>query len=149
ERQTALFSATLPPRIAKIADKHLRNPVRVLLAKEKTPAGTLPKVRQTAYMLTRAQKVAALGRVLDVEDPTLAVVFCRTRGEVDSLAESLAGRGYRVEALHGGMTQDQRDRVMKRTRGGNVDVLVATDVAARGLDIEQITHVVNFDVPES
>ncbi len=149
ERQSALFSATLPARIAKIAEKHLQNPVRVLLAKEKTPAGSLPKVRQTAYMLARAQKVAALGRVLDVEDPTLAVVFCRTRGEVDSLAESLAGRGYRVEALHGGMTQDQRDRVMKRTRGGTVDVLVATDVAARGLDIEQITHVVNFDVPES
>lgn len=149
QRQTALFSATLPPRIAKIADKHLNNPVRVHLAKEKTPAGALPKVRQTAYILARAQKVAALGRVLDIEDPTLAVVFCRTRHEVDSLAESLAGRGYRVEALHGGMSQEQRDRVMKKTRGGTVDVLVATDVAARGLDIEQITHVVNFDVPES
>jgi ATP-dependent RNA helicase DeaD len=149
QRQTALFSATLPPRIAKIADKHLNDPVRIHLAKEKTPAGTLPKVRQTAYMLARAQKVAALGRVLDVEDPTLAVVFCRTRHEVDSLAESLAGRGYRVEALHGGMSQEQRDRVMKKTRGSAVDVLVATDVAARGLDIEQITHVVNFDVPES
>jgi ATP-dependent RNA helicase DeaD len=149
ERQTALFSATLPPRIARIADRHLQDPVRVLVVKEKTPAGALPRVRQTAYMLARAQKVAALGRVLDVEDPTLALVFCRTRHEVDSLAESLAGRGYRVEALHGGMSQDQRDRVMKRTRGGTVDVLVATDVAARGLDIEQITHVVNFDVPES
>lgn len=148
-RQTALFSATLPPRIAKIADRHLQDPVRVLVGKEKTPAGALPKVRQTAYMLARAQKVPALGLVLDIEDPTLALVFCRTRHEVDSLAESLAGRGYRVEALHGGMTQDQRDRVMKRTRGGTVDVLVATDVAARGLDIERITHVVNFDVPES
>lgn len=149
QRQTTLFSATIPPKIAKIAERHLKNPVRVLVAKEKTAAGALPKVRQTAYVLARAQKVAALGRVLDVEDPTLALVFCRTRHEVDSLAESLAGRGYRVEALHGGMTQDQRDRVMKRTRGGTVDVLVATDVAARGLDIEQITHVVNFDVPES
>jgi ATP-dependent RNA helicase DeaD len=149
QRQSALFSATLPPRIAKIAEKHLKDPARILLTKEKTPAGTLPKVRQTAYMMARAQKVAALGRVLDIEDPTLAVVFCRTRGEVDSLAESLAGRGYRVEALHGGMTQDQRDRVIKKTRGGSVDVMVATDVAARGLDIEQITHVVNFDVPES
>ncbi|HWA16713.1 MAG TPA: DEAD/DEAH box helicase [Gemmatimonadales bacterium] len=149
QRQTALFSATLPPRIAKIADQHLNDPVRVQLAKEKTPAGSVPKVRQTAYILARAQKVAALGRVLDVEDPTLAVVFCRTRHEVDSLAEGLAGRGYRVEALHGGMSQEQRDRVMKKTRGGVVDVLVATDVAARGLDIEQITHVVNFDVPES
>jgi ATP-dependent RNA helicase DeaD len=148
-RQTTLFSATLPPRIAKIADKHLQDPVRVQLGKEKTAPGSLPKVRQTAYILARAQKVAALGRVLDIEDPTLAVVFCRTRVEVDSLAESLAGRGYRVEALHGGLSQEQRDRVMKRTRGGTVDVLVATDVAARGLDIEQITHVVNFDVPES
>ncbi|MEO8140981.1 MAG: DEAD/DEAH box helicase, partial [Gemmatimonadota bacterium] len=149
KRQTTLFSATLPPRIAKIADRHLQDPVRVLIAKEQTATGALPKVRQTAYMLARAQKVPALGLVLDIEDPTLALVFCRTRHEVDSLAESLSGRGYRVEALHGGMTQDQRDRVMKRTRGGTVDVLVATDVAARGLDIEQITHVVNFDVPES
>jgi ATP-dependent RNA helicase DeaD len=148
-RQTALFSATIPPRIAKIAERHLHDPVRVLLLREKTAAGALPKVRQTAYILARAQKARALGMVLDLESPTLGLVFCRTRHEVDSLAESLAGRGYRVEALHGGMTQDQRDRVMKRTRGGTVDVLVATDVAARGLDIDQITHVVNFDVPES
>ena len=148
-RQTALFSATIPARIAKIADQHLQNPVRVLVAKEKTAEGTLPKVRQTAYVLARGQKVQALGMVLDLEGPTLALVFCRTRHEVDSLAEGLAGRGYRVEALHGGMTQDQRDRVMKKTRGKTVDVLVATDVAARGLDIDHITHVVNFDVPES
>jgi ATP-dependent RNA helicase DeaD len=87
--------------------------------------------------------------VLDVESPTLALVFCRTRNEVDTLSETLAGRGYRVEALHGGMTQDQRDRVMKRTRSGTVDLLVATDVAARGLDIDQLSHVVNFDVPAS
>ena len=148
-RQTALFSATIPPRIAKIADQHLTDPVRVLVVKEKTAEGALPKVRQTAYVLARGQKVQALGMVLDLEGPTLALVFCRTRHEVDSLAEGLAGRGYRVEALHGGMTQDQRDRVMKKTRGKSVDVLVATDVAARGLDIDHITHVVNFDVPES
>ena len=149
KRQTALFSATLPPRIAKIADRHLNDPVKVLVAREKTAAGALPKVRQTAYVVARAHKIQALGMVLDLEAPTLALIFCRTRHEVDSLAESLAGRGYRVEALHGGMNQDQRDRVMKKTRGGNVDLLVATDVAARGLDIEQISHVVNFDVPES
>jgi ATP-dependent RNA helicase DeaD len=148
-RQTALFSATMAPRIAKIADRHLRDPVKVLVAREKTAAGKLPKVRQTAYVVPRNQKVQALGLVLDLEAPTLALIFCRTRHEVDSLAESLGGRGYRVQALHGGMTQDQRDRVMKRTRGGTVDLLVATDVAARGLDIEQITHVVNFNVPES
>ncbi len=148
-RQTALFSATMAPRIARIAERHLRDPVRVLVAQEVAAAGEIPKVRQTAYIVSRAQKVQALERVLDLEAPTLALIFCRTRHEVDSLAESLGGRGYRVQALHGGMTQDQRDRVMKRTRGGTVDLLVATDVAARGLDIEQITHVVNYNVPES
>src|SRR3954471_23470686 len=149
ERQTALFSATMPPRIARIAERQLREPVRVSIAREKGRAGALPKVRQTAYLVPRAQKVTALGRVLDVESPTLALVFCRTRNEVDTLSETLAGRGYGAEALHGGMTQDQRDRVMKRTRGGTVDLLVATDVAARGLDIDQLSHVVNFDVPAS
>ena len=148
-RQTALFSATMAARIAKIAERHLQDPVKVLVARAKTVAGTLPKVRQTAYIVSRQHKVQALGLVLDLEAPTLALVFCRTRHEVDSLAESLGGRGYRVQALHGGMTQDQRERVMKRTRAGTVDLLVATDVAARGLDIEQITHVMNFNVPES
>lgn len=149
QRQTALFSATMAPRIAKIAERHLQDPVRIVLAREATPKGTLPKVRQTAYLVPRAQKIAALGSVLDLEAPALALVFCRTRHEVDSLAESMAGRGYRALALHGGMTQAQRDRAMARTRAGSVDLLVATDVAARGLDIEQISHVINFNVPES
>ena len=149
ERQTALFSATMPSRIARIAERQLRQPVRVSIAKEKGRAGAAPKVRQTAYLVPRAQKVTALGRVLDVEAPTLALVFCRTRTEVDTLTETLGSHGYRAEALHGGMTQDQRDRVMKRTRGGAVDLLIATDVAARGLDIDQLSHVVNFDVPAS
>jgi ATP-dependent RNA helicase DeaD len=161
-RQTALFSATLPPRIAAIADRHLRDPARVLIAREKAVKGTAPRVRQTAYIVQRAHKVAALGRVLDLESPTLAIVFARTRTEVDDLAEKLRGRGYQVEALHGGLSQDQRDRVMKRvrgpdkaskaaksTKGGSVDLLVATDVAARGLDVEHLSHVVNFDVPAS
>jgi ATP-dependent RNA helicase DeaD len=149
ERQTALFSATMPPRILAIAERHLRDPHRVLIAREKTKAGALPRVRHTAYLVARAHKLPALGRILDLEQPTIALIFCRTRTEVDALAESLSGRGYRTEALHGGMSQEQRDRVMKRTRAGGVDLLVATDVAARGLDIEQLSHVVNFDVPES
>jgi ATP-dependent RNA helicase DeaD len=148
-RQTALFSATLPPRIAAIANKHLRDPERVLIAREKTAKGAAPRVRQTAYVVSRAHKVAALGRVLDLESPTLAIIFARTRTEVDELTEKLRGRGYQVEALHGGFAQDQRDRVMKRVRAGSVDLLVATDVAARGLDVEQLSHVVNFDVPAS
>ncbi len=147
-RQAALFSATLPPRIASIAERHLTDPARIQIARDPS-AGKLPAVRQTAYVVPRAHKVAALGRILDLEAPTLALIFCRTRTEVDSLAETLASRGYRAEALHGGMTQDQRDRVMKKTRSGGVDLLVATDVAARGLDIEQISHVVNFNVPDS
>jgi ATP-dependent RNA helicase DeaD len=149
QRQTALFSATLPPRIAAIADKHLRDPERVLIARDKTVKGTAPRVRQTAYIVQRAHKLAALGRVLDLESPTLAIVFARTRTEVDELAEKLRGRGWQVEALHGGLSQDQRDRVMKRVRAQGVELLVATDVAARGLDIEHLTHVVNFNVPAS
>jgi ATP-dependent RNA helicase DeaD len=147
ERQTALFSATMPPRISAIAARHMRNPVRVEVESDTATPGTLPRVRQTAYIVPRAHKIPALGRVLDVEAPTLAIIFCRTRIEVDSLAETLSGRGYNTEALHGGLSQEQRDRVMKRARTGAVDLLVATDVAARGLDIPQVSHVVNFDVP--
>src|SRR5512146_3438764 len=84
-----------------------------------------------------------------MEDPASAIVFCRTRGEVDKLSESLAAHGYRAAALHGGLTQEQRDRVMRRFRAGAVELLVATDVAARGLDIENVSHVVNYDVPSS
>lgn len=149
KRQTALFSATIPARIAGIAERHLNDPVRVQIAREKTTAGAMPKVRQTAYIVPRAHKVAALARVLDLEAASLGLVFCRTRTEVDALAETLSGRGYRAEALHGGMTQEQRDRVMKRTRAGAIDLLVATDVAARGLDIDQLTHVINFNLPDS
>ncbi|HWG93213.1 MAG TPA: DEAD/DEAH box helicase [Mycobacteriales bacterium] len=149
ERQTVLFSATLPQRIDRMARKHLRDPVRITIAREKPAEGEAPRVRQSAYVVPRAAKPAALGRVLDLEAPTAAIVFCRTREEVDSLTETLNGRGYRAEALHGGMGQEQRDRVMGRLRAGTADLLVATDVAARGLDVEQLTHVVNYTVPSS
>jgi ATP-dependent RNA helicase DeaD len=100
-------------------------------------------------VVARSYKSAALGRVLDVESPTAALVFCRTRNEVDELVETLGGHGYRAEALHGGMSQEQRERVMKRFRGGTTELLVATDVAARGLDITQLSHDVNYDVPSA
>jgi ATP-dependent RNA helicase DeaD len=148
-RQTVLFSATMPRRLDALARRHLRDPVRITLGREKAPAGEAPRVRQTAYVVPRAAKAAALGRILDVEQPTAAIVFCRTREEVDSLTETLNGRGYRAGALHGGMSQEQRDRVMGRLRAGTTDLLVATDVAARGLDIDQLTHVVNYDVPSA
>ncbi len=148
-RQTALFSATLPARIAAIAAQHLRDPVRLSILREKVAPGALPKIRQTAYVVARAHKPAALGRVLDMESPSSAIVFCRTRTEVDDLTETLNGRGYQAEALHGGLTQEQRDRVMKRFRTGATELLIATDVAARGLDIEHVSHVVNYDVPSA
>jgi ATP-dependent RNA helicase DeaD len=148
-RQSALFSATMAPAIRAIAKRHLREPVLVSIARAPVAPGETPRVREVAYVVQRRHKVAALARVLDMEAPTSAIVFCRTRTEVDELTETLGGRGYRAEALHGGLSQEQRDRVMRRFRDGASDLLVATDVAARGLDIEHVSHVVNFDVPSS
>jgi ATP-dependent RNA helicase DeaD len=148
-RQTVLFSATMPPRIEGIAKRHLTHPERIQIRREALAEGEAPRVRQSAYLVARNHKTAALGRILDVESPAAAIVFCKTRGEVDELTETLNGRGYRAEALHGGMDQDQRDRVMSRLRSQTADLLVATDVAARGLDVEHLTHVVNFDVPSA
>jgi ATP-dependent RNA helicase DeaD len=148
-RQAALFSATMPPRIDGMVRRHLSDPVRVELGRKASASPESLLVRQTAYMTPRGYKPAALMRVLDLETPVAAIVFCRTRDEVDELTETLNGKGYRAEALHGGMDQRQRDRVMGRLRGGSLNLLVATDVAARGLDIDQLTHVVNYDVPSA
>lgn len=147
DRQTVLFSATLPKRIEKLARKQLRNPEHVRIEAEKAAHDAAPLIRQTAYVVPRNNKAAALGRILDAEDPTATIVFCRTRGGVDDLTELLSATGYPAEALHGGLTQDQRDKVMGRLRSGTTNLLVATDVAARGIDIGQLTHVVNYDLP--
>lgn len=147
ERQTLLFSATLSPRIRSIAKKHLQDPLEVKIAADE--GGDLPLIRQTAYLVRRPHKLAALGRILDIEGPEAALVFCRTRNDVDELVEALNGRAYRAEGMHGGMSQEERDRVMKKLRGGTVDLLVATDVAARGLDISHLTHVINYEVPSA
>ena len=149
DRQTALFSATMPPRIAAIARRHLKDPVEIKIAKEPVKAGAAPRVHQTAYLVARPYKVAALARIVDMAGPKSALVFCRTRLEVDELTAMLKERGYRVEAIHGGMSQAQRDRVMQSFRSGQTHLLVATDVAARGLDIPSVSHVVNYDVPSS
>ncbi|MBT8335298.1 MAG: DEAD/DEAH box helicase [Gemmatimonadetes bacterium] len=148
-RQTLLFSATLGPRITRIAGKYLNDPVEVRIADEPEQDGDGPRIEQRAYLVRRPHKLAALGRVLDMESPEAALVFCRTRNDVDELVEALNARGYRAEAMHGGMSQDERERVMKKLRAGTVDLLVATDVAARGLDISHLTHVVNYDVPNA
>ena len=148
-RQTALFAATMPKRILAIATRHLRQPQRITIARENTAAGKLPRVRQIAYVVARAQKPAALQRVLDMESPSSAIVFCRTRLEVDTLVETLNAHGYRAEPLHGGMEQRQRDAVMSRFRAARTDLLIATDVAGRGLDIEHLSHVFNYDLPSA
>ncbi|MEY2806839.1 MAG: helicase DeaD [Planctomycetota bacterium] len=146
-RQTALFSATLAERILGLAHSHLRDPVRVAIAREKGQGADVQRVRQTAYMVKRPHKLEALSRLLDMEPPVAGIVFCRTRLVVDEVAEALAARGWRTEPLHGGLSQDQRERVLARLREGRIDLLVATDVASRGLDIDHLTHVVNFDLP--
>jgi ATP-dependent RNA helicase DeaD len=148
-RQTVLFSATMPPRINSIANRFQREPVRIQIQRSDQRAGTAAKIRQVLYVVQRNHKPAALGRILDIEAPGAALVFCRTRTEVDELTETMNARGYRAEALHGGMDQAGRDRVMGRLRDGTAELLVATDVAARGLDVDTLTHVVNYDVPSA
>lgn len=145
-RQTALFSATFPPRIQELAERHMRDPQRITVKQEKLET---PLVRQVAYVVPRPYKLEALTRILDLEAPTSAILFCRTRTEVDELTEALQVRGYRPEALHGGLNQAQRDRVMKKFRDGTADLLIATDVAARGLDVEHVSHVINYDIPQT
>ena len=146
ERQMALFSATIPPRIAELSKRYLRDPARITIAGRQM---TVPETRQSFYEVPRARKVDALTRLLDAETPSLTMIFCRTKIGVDELGEALMARGYAVETLHGDLSQMQRDRVMRRFRGGQADVLIATDVAARGLDVPDVSHVINYDVPES
>jgi ATP-dependent RNA helicase DeaD len=148
DRQTVLFSATMPPRITSIAKKYQTDPARVQ-PHHTAGASAQGTIHQKVYVVQRNHKPSALGRILDIETPGSTLVFCRTRIEVDQLTDTMNGRGYRAEALHGGMDQDQRDRVMARLREGRAELLVATDVAARGLDVDTLTHVVNYDVPSS
>ena len=117
-RQTALFSATIAGPIARMAEAHLRQPARVRVQSEKAAEGEPARVRQVAYVVRRADKLAALGRILDLEDGAATLVFARTRGEVDDLAEALSGRGRDAAALHGGLSQEQRDKIMGRFREG-------------------------------
>ena len=148
-KQTALFSATMPPRIQSIAHRHLQQPVEITIAKEAVKAGSAPRVQQAAYIVTRPYRGATLARIIETAAPKSALVFCRTRVEVDEVTLMLSARGHRVEAIHGGLSQVQRDRVMQAFRTGQTELLVATDVAARGLDIPQVSHVINYDLPSS
>ena len=140
----------MPPRIRAIAARHLRRPEarhdRARAGRRPAKRRAFAKSRSSSSAGTRSPRSRACSTW---KSPTSAIVFCRTRTEVDELTETLGGRGYRAEALHGGLSQEQRDRVMRRFRDGASELLVATDVAARGLDIEHVSHVVNFDVPSS
>jgi ATP-dependent RNA helicase DeaD len=144
ERQLAFFSATMPPRIADLTKRFLRNPAQVSIESRKR---TVETTNQTYYEVPPGKKTEALARVLDMESPGPTIIFCRTRKETADLAEALRLRGYGAEALHGEMSQVDRDRVLRRFRDGQADLLIATDVAARGLDIETVTHVINYDIP--
>jgi ATP-dependent RNA helicase DeaD len=148
-RQTALFSATLPRRILAMANSRLREPLRVSVLPKEPEAGTLPLVTEQIYVVGRRYKGLALARILEMEAGKSVIVFCRTRTDVDSLTAGLSARGESAEAIHGGLSQEQRDRVLGRFREGALRMLVATDVAARGLDIDRVSHVVNYDLPTS
>jgi ATP-dependent RNA helicase DeaD len=144
KRQTALFSATMPGPIADLAKRYMRDPQRITVKSEHM---TVPQIRQIYYEVGGRDKFEVLARVLDFEMPSSAIIFCRTKSEVDSLGERLVARAFPAETLHGDLSQIQRDRVMNRFRTGQVELLVATDVAARGLDIEHVSHVINYDIP--
>jgi ATP-dependent RNA helicase DeaD len=145
-RQTALFSATMPPEIKKLAEKRMFDPVTI---KVRAAQLTIDTVDQSFIEVSDRDKPDALARVLKAEDPEQAIIFARTKIGVDRLARRLGDLGLRVKALHGDMSQGSRDGVMIAFKGGREKLLVATDVAARGLDISGVTHVVNYDIPNS
>ncbi len=145
ERQTMLFSATMPPNIQKLAQQFLRNPEHVSVVPKQVSA---PLINQAYIEVHERQKFEGLCRLIDMEAPELAIIFGRTKRRVDELSEALQKRGYSAEGLHGDLSQNQRDMVMRKFRDGSIDVLVATDVAARGLDVSGVTHVINFDLPQ-
>ncbi|MEO8033361.1 MAG: DEAD/DEAH box helicase, partial [Acidobacteriota bacterium] len=143
-RQVALFSATMPEAIARIAQKHLVKPERVQLEHRSVAA---PAIEQRFLNISEGQKLDVLTQILELESAEAVLVFRRTKNGAAELAEKLSARGYAAEPMHGDMTQAMRESVIRRLRNGQIELVVATDVAARGLDVEQITHVINYDVP--
>ena len=145
ERQTVLFSATMPKPILEITKKYQKDAVTIKVVKKEL---TVPSIEQYYYDVKRKDKVEVLSRLLDVYGPKLSLVFCNTKRMVDELVHALQGRGYFAEGLHGDMKQVQRDRVMNNFRNGRTEILVATDVAARGIDVDDVEAVFNFDLPQ-
>ena len=145
ERQTVMFSATMPPAIQEIARKFQNDPVNVKVVKKEL---TVPKVTQYYYEVKPKTKVEVMCRLLDMYGPKLSEAFCKTKKQVDELVQELQGRGYFAEGLHGDLKQEQRDRVMNSFRNGATEILVATDVAARGIDVDDVEAVFNYDIPQ-
>ncbi|EEG76974.1 DEAD/DEAH box helicase [Dethiobacter alkaliphilus] len=145
ERQTLLFSATMPGPIEQLARRFMRDPQKISVRSKEV---TVPNTEQFHMVMEERQKFDVLCRLLDTQSPDLAIVFGRTKRRVDELYEALNKRGYSAEGIHGDMTQARRDSVMRQFKDGSIDILVATDVAARGLDITGVTHVYNFDIPQ-
>ncbi|WP_374723771.1 DEAD/DEAH box helicase [Calidifontibacillus erzurumensis] len=145
ERQTLLFSATMPDPIRKIGENFMKDPI---LIKVKAKEMTVPNIEQYYIEMHEKKKFDVLTRLLDMESPELAIVFGRTKRRVDELSEALNSRGYAAEGIHGDLTQAKRTSVLNKFKSGTIEVLVATDVAARGLDISGVTHVYNFDIPQ-
>ncbi len=143
-RQVALFSATMPPAVKRIAERHLKDPLRVTIAARTSTAET---IRQRYCLVDPAHKPQALSRLLACEPVNAAIVFVRTKAGSNELAQHLAAEGHRCEALNGDIPQKQREDIVERLRRGHIDLLVATDVVARGLDVERISHVFNYDIP--
>ena len=145
EHQTLLFSATLSPEILDITKQFQKNPEFIKIVRKEL---TVPNIEQYYFDVKEKTKLDALCRIIDVYDPKLAMVFCNTKKRVDDLVEMLQGRGYFAEGLHGDLKQAQRDKVMQKFRNGTIEILVATDVAARGIDVDDIDVVFNYDVPQ-
>ncbi|MRX72098.1 DEAD/DEAH box helicase [Bacillus lacus] len=145
ERQTLLFSATMPDPIRMIAERFMTNPE---LVKVKAKEVTVPNIQQYSLETQEKKKFDVLTRLLDIQSPELAIVFGRTKRRVDELSEALTLRGYAAEGIHGDLSQAKRMSALRKFKDGSIEVLVATDVAARGLDISGVTHVYNFDIPQ-
>jgi len=144
ERQVALFSATMPSEILRVARQHLNDPVEVRV---ESPTATVDTIDQQHCVVTRYHKADVLTRILELETFDGMLVFVRTKGGTTELVDKLRAQGFAAEPLNGDMNQEMRERTVERLRGGQLDILVATDVAARGLDVERVSHVVNFDIP--
>ncbi len=145
ERQTVMFSATMPKEVAEIAEQFQKNPEIVRIAKKEL---TVPEITQYYYDVRPNNRTEVLCRLIDLYEPKLSVVFCNTKRKVDEVVDELKGRGYYAEGLHGDLSQAQRDRVMNSFRKGRTEILVATDVMARGIDVEDIEAVFNYDIPQ-